>query len=208
MTSLSPEFEADRQKLAELLVKTRAFQYSPDRPFKLASGAQSRFYFDLRLLNGDPEGINAVARIFYRRIRGIPDVRAVGGLESGSISIATAVSQLSYLEHQKDSKNPLITSFYVRKEPKAHGMQKMIEGVITSPVVIIDDVITSGASAITAVHQVQKQGYECVSLMSLLFRGTEEQRQDIEKECRLEYIFHKDEFTEQFESTAQSHNTV
>jgi len=155
----SSEFEADRRRLAELLAETKAFQYSPDKPFKLASGAESELYFDLRLLNGDPEGINAVAGAFYRRIRDVPDVRAVGGLESGSISIATAVSQLSYLEHQKDPSNPLVTSFYVRKEPKTHGTQKTIEGRITSPVVIIDDVITSGMSAIAAVRQVREEGF-------------------------------------------------
>ncbi len=202
MTSLSSEFEADRQRLAELLVKTKAFQYSPDKPFKLASGAESKFYFDLRLLNGDPEGINAVARVFYRYIKEIPGVRAAGGLESGSIPIATAVSQLSYLEHQRDPSNPLIASFYVRKAPKTHGTRKMIEGRITSPVVIIDDVITSGMSAMTAIRQVREHGYECRALMSLLFRGTEEHRQNIERECKLEYVFHEDEFVKQSKESA------
>lgn len=204
MVGSSSEFEADRQRLAELLAETGALRYSPDKPFKLASGAESELYFDLRLLNGDPEGINAVAGAFYRRIREIPDVRAVGGLESGSIPIATAVSQLSYLEHQRDPSNPLITSFYVRKAPKTHGTQKAIEGRIASPVVIIDDVITSGTSAMAAVRQVREEGFECGSLMSLMFRGTEEHRRNIERECRLEYIFHKDEFVEQFKELATS----
>lgn len=195
--TLSSDFEKDKQRLAELLVKTRAFQYSSDKPFQLASGATSEYYFDLKLLNGDPEGINAVAKVFYHYIKEMPDVKAVGGLESGSISIATAISQLSYFEHEKDSSNPLITSFFVRKEPKKHGTQKLIEGVISSPVVIIDDVITSGMSAIIAVHAVQEE-FECKSLMSIIFRGTDEQRETIEKDIKLQYIFHKDQFIEQF----------
>lgn len=201
MTSLSSDLKTDKQRLTELLVETRAFQYSPDKPFQLVSGATSPYYFDLKLLNGHPEGINAVAKVFYHYIKEIPGVMAVGGLESGSISIATAISQLSYFEHQSNSSNPLITSFFVRKSPKKHGTQKLIEGKITSPVVIIDDVITSGMSAITAVHAVKEEGHECKSLMSIIFRGSDKDHQKIEKESKLQYIFHQDEFIEQFKKS-------
>jgi len=197
MMSLSSDFESDKQRLAELLVETKAFQYSPDKQFQLASGATSEYYFDLKLLNGHPEGINAVAKVFYHYIKKFPDVRSVGGLESGSISIATAISQLSYFEHQNDPSNPLIESFFVRKAPKKHGTQKLIEGRINSPVVIIDDVITSGMSAIIAVHAVQEK-FECKSLMSIIFRGSDEQRETIEKEIPLQYIFHKAQFIEEY----------
>lgn len=195
--TLSSDFEIDKQRLSELLVETKAFQYSPEKPFQLVSGASSEYYFDLKLLNGHPEGINAVAKVFYHLIKKFSDVRAVGGLESGSISIATAISQLSYFEHEKDPSNPLIESFFIRKEPKKHGTQKLIEGRISSPIVIIDDVITSGMSAITAVHAMQEK-FDCKSLMCIIFRGTEEQRQNIEKTSKLQFIFHKDQFIEEF----------
>lgn len=195
---LSSDIETDTQRLAELLIETKAFQYSPDKPFQLASGATSEYYFDLKLLNGDPKGINTVAKIFYNYIRQMPEVKAVGGLESGSISIATAISQLSYFENQKDPSNPLITSFFVRKAPKKHGTQKLIEGRIISPVVIVDDVITSGMSAIIAVNAVREMGHECKSLMSVIFRGTDENRQNIEKESKLQFIFHRDQLVDRF----------
>ena len=105
--------ETDRQRLAQLLVETKSFQYSPDSPFQLASGATSPYYFDLKLLNGDPEGINAVAKILYGSIKKMPKVRSVGGLAAGSISIATSISHLSWLEHKKDPSNPLLTSFFM-----------------------------------------------------------------------------------------------
>ena len=206
MMSLSSDYETDKQRLAELLVKTRAFQYSPEKPFELASGATSEYYFDLKLLNGDPEGINAVAKAFYHLIKKFPDVKAVGGLESGSISIATAISQLSYFENQKDSSNPLIESFFVRKAPKGHGTLKLIEGRISSPVVIIDDVITSGMSAITAVNAVQEK-FECKSLMTVIFRGSDKQRETIEKDIKLQYIFHKDQFIEEFKKQFKKGDT-
>ena len=198
MISLSSDIVADTQELFKLLVKTKAFQYSPDKKFELASGEKSEFYFDLKLLNGDPEGINAVAKVFYHHIKEIPDVRAVGGLAAGSISIATAISQLSYFENQKDPSNPLIESFFVRKEAKKHGTEKLIEGRITSPAVIIDDVITSGMSAIQAITAVKEAGYECKRLMSIVFRGSDAQCNDIEKDIPLQYIFHKDQFIEEF----------
>ena len=198
MTSLSSDIESDTQELSELLVKTKAFQYSPDKKFELVSGEKSEFYFDLKLLNGDPAGVNAVAKVFYHYIKKVPDVRAVGGLAVGSISIATAISQLSYFENQKDSSNPLIESFFVRKVAKKHGTEKRIEGKIISPAFIIDDVITSGMSAMEAIDAVRDAGYECKRLMSIIFRGSDEQRKDIEKFIPLQYIFHKDQYIEKF----------
>ena len=181
------------KKLFDLLVDTNAFRYSKDG-FQLASGATSQYYFDLKLLNGNPAGIHQVALELYRRIKQMnPTVKSVGGLESGSISIATAVSQLSYLEHQRDEKNPLLGSFFVRKSQKDHGRQRLVEGVIHSPVVVVEDVITSGKSAITAVKAVKDLGYDCQCLLSIIFRGNDEQHKIIEKEISLEYIFHKDD---------------
>lgn len=188
-------------RLFELLSETGAFQYSPDKPFRLASGATSPYYFDLRILNGDPAGISAVAEVFYGWIRQMTDIRSVGGLESGSISIATAVSQLSHLEHEKDPSNPLLSSFFVRKAPKAHGTQKLIEGKMASPAVIVEDVITSGASAIKGVRAAREGGCECHSLMAIIFRGTDEQRRNIESECNLQYVFEKDRFIERFQES-------
>ena len=157
------------QRLRELLFHTGAIQYSPDRPFQLTSGATSHHYFDLKLLNGNPEGINTVAKIRYGYIKDI-GAKSVGGLESGSIPISTAVSQLSYTEHLHDPQNPLINSFYVRKKIKEHGAQKLIEGVIQSPAVVIDDVITSGGSALKAVRAVREEGHECLLLLCIIFR--------------------------------------
>ena len=198
LTSSTSDLETDKQRLFELLVETEAVQYSPDKPFELASGATSEYYFDLKLLNGHPEGVNAVAKVFYHYIKQMPEVRAVGGLAAGSISIATAISQLSYYENKNDPSNPLITSFFVRKEAKKYGTEKIIEGRITSPIVIIDDVITSGMSALAAIDAVKEAGFECKRLLSIVFRGTEEHRENIEEKIELQYIFHKDQILEQF----------
>ncbi len=198
MVEIAHDVGTDRQELLQILVRTGAFQYSQDKPFQLTSGETSPYYFDLRRLNGDPEGINSVAKTLYHAIQQIPNIKSVGGLESGSISIATAISQLSWIEHQKKLSNPLIASFFVRKKPKKYGARRAIEGKIVSPAVIIDDVVTSGMSALSAISMVREEGIECACLMAIVFRGTVEQRDTIEKEIQLRYIFDKDRIIEQF----------
>lgn len=193
----------DERRLVGLLTETDAFKYSPDKPFQLAAGGTSEYYFDLRLLNGHPEGINTVARVLYGRIRKL-GARSVGGLEAGSIPIATAISQLSWLENQRDQSNPLVDSFYVRKKPKEHGTQKMIEGRISSPVVVIDDVITSGKSAMMAVDAVRTAGHNCICLLSIVFRGTAKDRKRIEAHGAFEYVFSASQIIEKFKSETES----
>ena len=193
MMELSSEFESNKAKLAELIESTGAFQYSK-KPYTLASGISTNFYFDLKKLNGNPEGISTVAKIFYHKIQKMNDVKSVGGKESGSISIATAISQLSYFEKPEDP----INSFYVRKEPKKYGSQRLIEGNIISPVVVVDDVITSGMSAISAVNAVKEEGFECKCLLAIVFRGNEKDLENIEKNNKFDYIFPEKYFIDRF----------
>ena len=198
MMTLSSEFELNVAKLEKLIVETKAFRYSPNKPFQLASGRVSPYYFDLKKLNGHPEGLHTVAKVFYHIIKGMKGVTSVGGLESGSISIASAISQLSFLEYKKDPTNPLINSFYVRKKAKEYGSGKQIEGIIESPIVVVDDVITSGDSAIKAVNVVKNENYECKCLISIIFRGTPENKEKIENVSKFEYIFTEAELVEKF----------
>ena len=89
--------EEERSRLADLIEK-HAISYS-NEPFTLASGAKSNFYFDLRQVSGDAEGITAIARIMYNMITEIGGIKSVGGLD---LSLAAAISQYSY------TKSPLI----------------------------------------------------------------------------------------------------
>ena len=187
-----PELESQKAEIERLILDTNSFQYSPTKPFQLSSGILTPYYFDLRRLNGHPEGLNTIAEMFYDILKKIP-VSSVGGLESGSISIASAISQLSYIQHKKDPLNPLISAFYVRKKIKEHGSKNRIEGMIESPVAIIDDVITSGNSAIKAIEAVQEKNYECACLLSIIFRGTPSDKERIEKIIKYRYIFTESE---------------
>ena len=188
-TDITPSKE-DKARLDSIIRSTKAFQQSEDEPFTLSSGIQSNHYFDIKTLNGDAEGLYTTAQILYGMIHRVGEINSVGGLESGSIPMAAAVSQLSYML------NPTrpITSFYVRKNPKEYGLQKMIEGIPRSPAIILEDVITTGKSALRAISALQEAGYECRGLFSVIFRGEPQHLEMINKRCRFHYIFAESDF--------------
>lgn len=181
-----------REGLVAMLQKTGALRLSDKREFRLASGEMSDHYFDLRLLCGDPDGIGAVSAALYDLMVQMGAPRSVGGIESGSISIAAAISQLSGQLHRQDPSLPSLPSFFVRKGRKEHGTQKMIEGVIESPAVVVEDVITSGGSALRAVDIIRDAGYECGHLVCIVFRGSDAQQREIEKAVKMRYLLRSD----------------
>ena len=181
-----------REELVAMLHKTGALRLSDRREFRLASGEMSDHYFDLRLLCGDPDGIGAVSAALYDMMVRTGAPRSVGGIESGSISIAAAISHLSGQLHRRDPSSPALPSFFVRKGRKGHGTQKMIEGVIESPAVVVEDVVTSGGSALRAVGEIRDAGYECDQLMCVVFRGSDAQQKEIEKSVKIRYLLRSD----------------
>src|SRR5688572_18444601 len=141
----------DHDQLVRLLVTRSARRGN----FTLSSGRQSSLYIDARLTTMTPEGQRLIGRagLDAMRERGWrPD--AVGGLTLGADPIAYAICHSS-----ADSEQPL-RAFTVRKEPKAHGAGKQVEGPLASGdrVVIVEDVITTGASAIRAIEAVKREG--------------------------------------------------
>ena len=196
--------QEDTKNLFNLIINTGAFQHSDDDkcPFILTSGKTSPYYFDLKKLCGDPVGINAVAKVLYDHILLMPGVKSVAGIESGSISIAAAISQYSHIRHLDNPSDPEFSSCYVRKFANKHGMMNLIEGRVESPVVIVDDVITSGNSALAAVRAVRGKQFECKSIMSVIFRGSDFDKSVIKEKCNLHYIFEQEQFIQHYELTA------
>lgn len=171
-------------RLRELLVQTGAVVHSPDKPFVLASGRSSPYYFDMRRLNAHPEGLHLAASAILERVS--ERARSVGGMESGAIPLATAIS----LESRRMS-IPL-KSFYVRKNPKQHGTGRLIEGMMEPPCILVDDVITSGSSVLRAL---EAAGAPCVGIHAILFRGSERDRLRLEEAAPLHYIFTQEDLT-------------
>ena len=150
-------------RLAELL-KEKSLRRGN---FVLASGKQSTYYIDGKLTSMDPEGATVIAEAILKEIQSLA-VDAVGGMDMGATPIVGSFAVASYRAGR-----PLPT-FVVRKEVKAHGTMKEIEGPIpASParVVIIDDVVTSGGSILKAIDAVQRAGHQVLLAISILDRN-------------------------------------
>jgi orotate phosphoribosyltransferase len=153
-----------KERLGEIIL-ARSFKYSDNPPFTLASGRQSNFYFNCKPTTLDPEGMNLIGAIIFDLLKDT-DITAAGGLTLGADPIANALAVISY------QKGKPIKSFIVRKDIKDHGTKNAIEGNVGSgeKVVIIDDVITTGGSTITAIEQARKAGLIVEMVVTLIDR--------------------------------------
>lgn len=162
----------DKQTLVSLLAKRSARRGS----FVLASGKQSSLYIDARLTTMSPEGLSLIGQLGLDAIRNAQwAADSVGGLTLGADPIAYAISYAS-----AHTASP-IRAFTVRKEAKAHGTGKLIEGPFTAGdrVVIVEDVITTGSSAARAVEAVRAAGGTILGVLALVDRD-EGGRQSLE----------------------------
>ena len=173
---------AVRRRLGRLIMETGAFAHSPEKPFVLASGRTSPFYFDMRRLNAHPEGLHLAAHAILEQVP--EQARSVGGMETGAIPLATAVS----LESRGTGSR--LKSFWVRKSPKSHGTGRLMEGILERPYILVDDVITTGSSVLRALEAVG-DGYAVMHTM--LFRGSDRDRTRLEEAAPLHAIFTQDE---------------
>lgn len=162
-----------RTRLLDLLAQRSARRGT----FTLASGKQSELYIDCRLTTMHPEGLTLIGALGLGAIveRGwTPD--SVGGLTLGADPVSYAIAYASQLAGTP------IRSFTVRKEAKTHGTGKLIEGPYTAGdrVVVIEDVITTGGSALKAVDAIRAAGGTILGVLAVVDRE-EGGREAIEK---------------------------
>jgi len=136
--------------------------------FTLSSGKRSDFYVDARLTTMSPEGLRAVgaAGLGALRERGW-EADSVGGLTMGADPVAFAIALASAVDGTR-----LLRAFSVRKDVKAHGTRRRIEGPFREGdrVVIVEDVITTGASALTAAAAAEHENAKVVGVLAVLDR--------------------------------------
>ena len=156
--------EESKERLGTIIL-ARSFKYSDNPPFTLASGRLSNFYFNCKPTTLDPEGMNLIGTIVFDMVKGY-DITAAGGLTLGADPIANALALISY------QKGKPIKSFIVRKDVKAHGTKSAVEGNVATgeKVLIIDDVITTGGSTITAIEQARGAGLIVERVITLIDR--------------------------------------
>jgi orotate phosphoribosyltransferase len=135
--------------------------------FTLASGRQSTLYIDARLTTMSPDGLALIGPLALERIvQAGWDVDAIGGLTLGADPVSYAVAYAS-----ASTTRPL-RAFTVRKEAKTHGTGRLIEGPFREGdrVVVIEDVITTGGSALRAVEAIRTAGGVVVGVLALVDR--------------------------------------
>lgn len=150
-----------RQVLLDLIVK---YAYV-EGDFTLSSGAKSTYYINCKQVTLRAEGGLALGRLLLQLLPN--DTSAVAGLTLGADPMVSAVSVVSAYEERS------IPALIIRKKPKGHGTQAYIEGpslATGARVVVLEDVVTTGGSALTAVERLQDAGYEVSQILSLVDR--------------------------------------
>ena len=134
--------------------------------FKLASGKESDYYIDARLTTLNPEGVSLVADIFLEEIRRDPHIKTVGGPTMGADPIVGALLGASH------KANYPLQGFLVRKTEKEHGTGKLVEGNLApgDNAAVVEDVVTSGGSVITAIGAVKSAGADVRKVLVIVDR--------------------------------------
>ncbi len=166
MAGTKPTPQANRARLIEI-VKARSFQEGPE--MRLASGKTSTFYFNMKPTMLDSEGAYLIATLILDQLESV-DVDLIGGLEMGAVPIAASVTALAHARGRK------LPAFFVRKQAKEHGTKSLVEGLgpgetmLGKRVVIVEDVTTTGGSAIKAAEAIREAGATIIRVITIVDR--------------------------------------
>jgi orotate phosphoribosyltransferase len=138
----------------------------------LQSGKTSDFYIDTKQTSLNAEGSLVLGELIFAHVRALREqgtkVLGVGGLTLGADPLASACAVVSA------QKGDPVHAFIIRKEPKAHGTQEWVEGQNNlpagSPVLVLEDVVTTGASTLKAIERARHGGLVPVAVLAVVDR--------------------------------------
>ncbi|UCG28015.1 MAG: orotate phosphoribosyltransferase [Bacteroidales bacterium] len=155
--------EKTGNKISEYLLQIKAIKLEPAKPFTWASGWKSPIYCDNRKTLSYPAVRDFIKREFVRIIKAkYPETEIIAGVATGAIAHAALVAQELNL--------PLV---YVRPNPKQHGLENLIEGVINpgQRAVVVEDLISTGKSSLKAVEALEKAGAHVEGMVAIFTYG-------------------------------------
>jgi len=185
----------DRDRLLTLL-RERSWVKGP---VVLSSGKSSNFYIDCKQTTFSSEGAFITGELVYAHIRELRSrgvvISAVGGITLGAdpIAVAAAVASWRYREP--------VEAFTIRKDPKVHGTGQWIEGARRlrpeTPVLIVEDVITTGASTLKAVERARDSGLKPVAVWAMVDRLEGGNEQVTQLGLHFFSLFTRDDFVDE-----------
>lgn len=188
-----------KDSLRDLLVKRALRVAGPGQSFTLSTGRQSNFYFNCKPVTLSSDGASLVADAFLEKLGLLPErVSAVGGRTLGADPIVGAMMMRALERGQR------LEGFYVRERQKGHGTKELIANAPPpgTRVVIVDDVVTTGKSAIEAINAAREVGCVVIGAIALMDRLEEGGAENIRRLVSHYYpIYTRRDFPEIGEST-------
>jgi orotate phosphoribosyltransferase len=151
--------ESTQIEVTKRLLAINTIKIQPDTPFTWASGWKAPIYCDNRKVLSYPETRTFICDQFVQLVRKkYPNAEAIAGVATGAIAIGVLIAEVLQL--------PFI---YVRSKPKGHGLENLIEGDIQpgTKVVIIEDLISTGGSSLSAAEAVRNYGAEVLGMLAI-----------------------------------------
>lgn len=175
-----------KKKLYNLLKK----EVFVKKRIRLSSGKISNYYLDVRKVSLNPAGIYYISHLIFKLIKD-NKITAFGGPTLGADPIVSGVCLIAH----KNKKN--LKGFLIRKAPKKHGRQKLIEGALLKPgdkVAIVDDVATSGSSLIKSIEVLRAQKIKVTKAIVVVDRQEGAKENLARLNCPLVSLFTKSDF--------------
>lgn len=166
MSTESTWTHLDRSTLRQALLTLFCQGAYQEGNFTLSSGQSSSYYINGKLVTLHPQGAIAVGRLLLPQIRA--EAIAVAGLTLGADPMVSATSVVAAYEGRE------LTGILIRKEAKGHGTQAYLEGPSLpegSEVAVLEDVVTTGQSALKAVQRLRGAGYRVTQILALVDRN-------------------------------------
>lgn len=187
---MTGQSNTDRERLMKI-IREKSFRDGVD--ITLASGRKSTFYFNMKPTMMDPEGSLLLAGLTCEALED-SSADMIGGLEMGAVPIVSFAAPESFRRGKP------ISAFFVRKQAKGHGAQKQIEGLAEGEtlegkrIVIVEDVTTTGGSALQAADLVREAGGNVIQVLTLVDRQEGASETFEEAGMPFRAIFTADEF--------------